>query len=166
VLNFLSNLFYEIKEAVQPSPIPPWIQIAKREIGIKEFRGSENPEILKYFKATSLKASEDEVPWCSAAACWILDKCGMEHPHSAAARSHLSYGTRLSAYRKYCLVVLKRGNSTWQGHVGFATERRGRFIQVLGGNQQDEFNYSYFPATQVLGYIWPKPKTDLRVLRP
>jgi uncharacterized protein (TIGR02594 family) len=155
----LRRLASNLKEAIAPAPIPPWIQLMKREIGVKEVRGGENPEILKYFKATTLKATEDEVPWCSAIVNWIMRECNMERSYSAAARSWLGHGKRLGYFKKYSIVVMRRGNSSWQGHVGFAMEDLGTHIRVLGGNQSDSVCYANYKKSSVIDYVWPTPET-------
>ena len=44
-----------------------WIQIASKEIGVKEQSGStHNPRILEYFATCNMKGVTDELPWCSA----------------------------------------------------------------------------------------------------
>lgn len=153
----IKNLLYTVKEAVSPSPLPPWIQIARRELGVKEVRGGENPRIIEYHKTTTLKATEDEVAWCSSFMNWVMMKCGMERSHSAAARSWLGYGTRLPGYRKYAICVIKRGNNSWQGHVFLAMDRKNGMIRGLGGNQSDSVSETaWFSESLVLGYMWPK----------
>ena len=47
----------------------PWMPIALREVGTKEFTGAaDNPRIVEYLSSTSLgssEASNDETAWCS-----------------------------------------------------------------------------------------------------
>ena len=152
----MKQILANIKEAISPSPIPEWIQIAKREIGVKEVRGGENPRIIEYHSKTTLRASEDEVAWCSAFVNWVMAQCGMERSHSAAARSWLGCETRLKGFKKYAIVVFKRGNSAWQGHVAFCIDDLGSSIRCLGGNQSDQVSYATYRKSDVLGYIWPK----------
>lgn len=156
MFQFLSNL----REAISPAPIPKWIQLAKREVGVREIRGGENPRVIEYHATCTLKATEDEVAWCSAFMNWVMMKCGLERSHSAAARSWLGYGTRLKSFRKYCIVVIRRGNSSWQGHVFFGMELKNGRIRALGGNQSDSVNdTAWFRESDVLGYIWPKEES-------
>lgn len=134
---------------------PKWITIAKGEIGVKEKRGGENPRIIEYHKATSLKAGEDEIAWCSAFVNWVLKKSGYKGTNSAAARSWLKYGTVTKVFKANSIVVFKRGSSTWQGHVAFAIADKGTHIKVLGGNQSDQVCYALYPKAKILGYTWP-----------
>jgi uncharacterized protein (TIGR02594 family) len=137
----------------------PWMPIAESEIGVHEFAGSaDNPRIVDYHAATSYGARDDEVAWCSSFVNWCMREVGQTRTGSAAARSWLNWGTILSEPRKGCVVVLRRGNSNWQGHVGFSIsegDTNGPYIYVLGGNQGDAVNISPFPKTRVLGYLWP-----------
>jgi uncharacterized protein (TIGR02594 family) len=72
---------------------------------------------------------------------------------SLAARSYLSWGTKLDAPRQGCIVVLKRGKG-WQGHVTFFDrEENGRLI-CLGGNQSDNVCFAAYRKSLVLGYRW------------
>lgn len=138
-----------------------WIQIAKREIGVRETTGGENPRILEYHATTKLKASEDEVSWCAAFVGWVLQQCKMRQMHSAAARSYLGYGPKIG-FKKYAIVVFKRGNSAWQGHVAFAIDDLGDKIRVLGGNQNNSVCYAIYRKDAVLGYFWPEAETEIR----
>lgn len=153
----IQNVLYRVKEKALPSPIPAWIRVAQREIGVREIRGGENPRIIEYHQTTTLRATEDEVPWCSAFVNWVCNQCGLERTHSAAARSWLSLPGRLPGFRKYAIVIMRRGNSTWQGHVGFAISDNGDTITVLGGNQSDSVCYAKCSKASVLGYRWPGP---------
>lgn len=136
---------------------PDWIKIAEKELGVHEVRGGENPRIIEYHSKTTLKATEDEVSWCAAFVNWVLDQCNMERSHSAAARSFLGCGEVLPGFKQYAIVVFKRGNSPWQGHVAFAIADHGDTIKVLGGNQSDSVCYAHYPKNKVLGYRWPVP---------
>lgn len=56
------------------------------------------------------------------------------------------------------VVIFRRRDSTYQGHVGFyiAHNRKGNRILVLGGNQSDGVCYKWFPlkgkTLEVIGY--------------
>lgn len=138
---------------------PKWYQIAMREMetGVDEVPGPEghNPRIVEYHQATSLKATDDETPWCSAFVNWCMLKAGVPRTNSAAARSWLRWGQNLDAPRTGCVVVFSRLSNPSSGHVAFFEQTRGDRVLVLGGNQSNQVNISSYPATRLLGYRWP-----------
>lgn len=141
----------------RPTDVPEYITIAKGELGVKEVPGTgDNPRVLEYHLATTLKSTDDSVAWCSSFVNWCLMKSGHERSHSAAARSFLGVGAKLKGFEKHSIVVFKRGNSTWQGHVAFAMDETKTHVRVLGGNQSDAITYASYPKSDVLGYIRPK----------
>lgn len=155
------ELVSAVEEGEAPPPVtddtPPWLDKGLHEIGVKEFPGpADNPRIVEYHQATSLQASDDEVAWCSSFANWCMKQAGKTGSGSAAARSWLQWGQRLEKPRRGCIVVLKRGTSPAQGHVGFLLQNRGAVLELLGGNQGNQVKIQSFPASQLLGYRWPQ----------
>lgn len=138
---------------------PPWLRIAldEAERGVDEIEGADhNPRIVEYHQATTLRATEDEVPWCSSFVNWSLQQCGYSGTLKANARSFLNWGTLINPPAYGCIVVLKRGNSSWQGHVGFLLyQDTPTSILVLGGNQSNAVNVRPYATGKVLGYRWP-----------
>ena len=136
---------------------PKWLQIARGELGQHEISGSrDNPRIVEYHKATSLGASDDETPWCSAFVNWCMQKAGQPSTRSALARSWLKYGKGLASPQLGCIVVFWRGSPTSsQGHVAFYLGSDGDYVTVLGGNQGDAVTIAKYPKSRVLGYRIP-----------
>jgi uncharacterized protein (TIGR02594 family) len=135
--------------------MPTWYVVAEAEIGTKEVKGGENPRILEYHATTTLKATEDEVPWCSSFVNWCMIQGGFAGTNSAAARSWLAWGEQIKQAEPGCVVVLKRGSSETAGHVGFFAGFSGPDrIRVLGGNQSDSVKFSSYPVSDVLSYRW------------
>src|SRR6267378_6228736 len=98
---------------------PPWLVRAIGELGVAELPGEEsNLRILEYDLETTLKATSDEVPWCSAFLCWCFEREGIPSTRSAAAKSWLDWGVSISKPIQGAVVVLSRGENTLQGHVG------------------------------------------------
>lgn len=141
----------------------PWIKTAVNEIGEKEIRGSDdNPRIIEYHElgAPKLKAQADEVPWCAAFVGWVLYKNGIKGTGMANARSYLKWG-EMCNFRPGCVVIFKRGNSSWQGHVGFAMEKGVFYLKTLGGNQSDSVSIANYSKSNILGYRWHPEFTRL-----
>jgi uncharacterized protein (TIGR02594 family) len=125
------------------------------EIGVKEVIGEEdNPRIVEYHSATSLKATDDETPWCSAFVNWVLKEAGFQGTGNAMARSFLNWGKFLPSPRPGCIVVLKRGEPP-SGHVGFYLgQSSSGLFYLLGGNQSNMVKISQYKEEDVLGYRW------------
>jgi uncharacterized protein (TIGR02594 family) len=150
-----------------PKRPTPWLDIARGELGVKERRGGEHPSIIEYFKATSYHATEDEVPWCSAFACWCMTQAGLldarrgSAPPDASARSWLRWGDAVATddIQAGDVVVFWRGSpGGTSGHVGFVEEVVAGYVRTLGGNQSDSVRVSDYPVAQVLGVR--RPSTD------
>ena len=134
-----------------------WIQIASKEIGVKEQSGStHNPRILEYFATCNMKGVTDELPWCSAFANWVITQAGMRGTNSASSQSWLDWngGQRFNKPVYGALVVFKW--KTGGGHVGFVVGMKSGKLAVLGGNQGNMVKVSGFPTNDVVGYILPK----------
>jgi uncharacterized protein (TIGR02594 family) len=102
---------------------PKWLEVAMREIGVVEVPGpGDNPRVIEYHQATTLKATDDSVPWCSSFVNWCMKEAGIQGSGSAAARSWLNWGKKLDSPRNGCIAVLKRGNNPNNGHVAFTSE--------------------------------------------
>jgi uncharacterized protein (TIGR02594 family) len=138
------------------SVAPPWFAVATGEIGVREYPGpADNPRVVEYHGTTSLRASDDEVPWCSAFANWCLRQASLRGSGSAAARSWLQWGVPLDRPRPGCVVVLRRGTDPVQGHVGFFVRSRGATFDLLGGNQGNQVCIAPYATSRVIGYRWP-----------
>ena len=136
--------------------LPAWLLAAVRELGVREHpREAGNPRILEYHRTTTLRATDDEVPWCSAFVNWCLRQAGVPGTSSAAARSWITWGQRLVNPRRGCVTVLRRGTNPAQGHVGFFLQSRGAVVDLLGGNQGNQVRVQTYSMTQVLGFRWP-----------
>jgi uncharacterized protein (TIGR02594 family) len=151
-------------EALPGTPTTPrWLTVAQGEIGQREINGAaHNPRILAYQQATSLRATDDETPWCAAFVCWCLEEAGIESTRSSRARSFTSWGRKLvpSEVGPGAVVVFWRGRTRneGKGHVGFYVggAPTGTRIAVLGGNQSDSVKIGAYSTDRVLGYYWPE----------
>lgn len=140
-----------------PHPAP-WLAVAQREEsqGVVEISGAKhNPRIVEYHSVTTLKASTDEVPWCSSFACWTMERAGYRSTRSAAARSWMRWGSPC-APKLGAVAVFQRGANPNSGHVAYYIAGDGDRILVLGGNQSNQVRRSWYPAKSLLGYRWPR----------
>ena len=115
---------------------------ASRFIGLHE---RSNRNVLQ----SIVKVDPARIPWCAAFLNAMLDKSGKPGTGSNQSRSFLKYGVATRQPVKGDIVVLGR-------HVGIFEEyiyRNGRkFVAVLGGNQSNRVQVSYFSANKVLSF--------------
>lgn len=145
---------------------PIWLEHAYKDAGLREIRGGESPRIIEMFTHTTYHAKEDEVAWCSAGACTWLEECGIPSPHSAAAKSWLSWGVPLNEPREGCIcVILQKGKghdsstgSTSGYHVGLWLGEDKEKVYLWGANQSDSVKKSGFflRSYEICGYRWPE----------
>lgn len=123
----------------------------------KEVSGpGSNPLIIETYKAVDGLGNpemidDSKVPWCSCFVNWCVQKADGKGTRSAAARSWLEWGSA-SEGKVGDIVVLRRGTSSWQGHVGFLISKGLLYVEVLGGNQSNNVTIQKFLRAQVLGY--------------
>lgn len=134
--------------------IPRWLEIASHELGVCEIVGLDNNKrILQYHSETSLKATTDEIPWCSSFVNWCMKQSMIKGTYSASARSWLNWGYPCEPING-CIVILKRGKDEKSGHVGFLVGQDDNFVHILGGNQSNKVCIQKYAKHDVLGYRW------------
>ncbi len=137
------------------TPESPWLEVAKKELGVTEVAGVDhNERILEYQETTSVGTSDDETPWCSSFVNWCMKQAGIAGTGSALARSWLPWGHELNVPRLGCVVVFNRPPDPKQGHVAFFLDTKDTDIEVLGGNQGDAVSIQKYPKARVLSYRW------------
>lgn len=144
----------------------PWLDIAVREIGIKQFADTatpqEHPRILEYLATVNDLSDrhklDDETAWCSCFVNWCLERAGVFGTDSASAQSwhHMNWRIPLqpNSGRTGDVVVFRRGGEgSVFGHVGFlvAYDTPKDRVLVLGGNQSDAVRYAHFPLDGLHG---------------
>lgn len=136
-----------------------WMDIAEGERGVKEIAGaSAHPQIVAYHATTQLKATSDEVPWCSSFVNWVMKQAKYPYTKSAAARSWRDWGVECSLHEGAIVVFRRKGGH----HVGFCVGQTSTMIRVLGGNQSNEVNIRNYRKTDLLSVRVPARlnKTD------
>lgn len=144
---------------------PLELEIAEKEIGQHELVGGENSRIVEYHSTTTLKATEDEIPWCSSFVNWCMIKAGHKGTNSALAKSWLKWGQKLDRPTLGCVCIIKKkiveedkstGSSTGY-HVAFWLLQDAQYVHLLGGNQSDSVKISRFNLAiyAILGYRIP-----------
>ncbi len=143
---------------------PRWIQIAGKELGIREYSGSSshNPRVLTFIssvpalhnvwrnKAKKIRASEaDETAWCGCFVNWCLHQAGLKgYPgiDGGRARKWVNHGTKLPLKEpRYGAITVvytkitdrKTGKTKGTHHVGFYVGMKRGAVVLLGGNQEN-----------------------------
>lgn len=131
----------------------PWMKVAKKYLGTKEIPGAQdNSQVVKWHQTTSLKAQDDETPWCSAFVNAVMEETGYKGTGSAAAASWLEWGQELDGPRYGCIVVLSRSGGN---HVGFYVDGDEDTVKLLGGNQSNSVSEAWYRLDSLRGYRWP-----------
>jgi uncharacterized protein (TIGR02594 family) len=161
-----------LKSIVAPTPviiapISPWTDIAIAELGVHEDSrpGKHTARIVEYHKTTTLKATDDETPWCSSFVNWVMIQSGRRGTNNALARSWLDWGQAVTTPSTGVVVVIKKktpGSTNATGsssgfHVGFYLSSSATSIEILGGNQNDRVKKSSFSLNtyEIKGYRKP-----------
>lgn len=147
---------------------PPWLKRAFADLGLKEVPGKgSRPRIVQmYALAKNAGVKDDSVPWCSAAVnAWMVES-GHAGTRSLLASSWLDWGHKVDTskpIRRGAVLIFKRGNSSWQGHVCLLVEDNGSVLTVIGGNQSDAVTIARYRRSSLLGARWPEPivKTEV-----
>ena len=160
---------------------PPWMPIARGELGIKEIPGPQaEARIQEYHATTRLSALSDEVPWCSSFVNWVMLKAGLTGTDSASADSWDSWGEECGClYGAITVLRYVDKHQHAQHHVGFLAGRNEvlrvagalyivhrsllerqldhsrPLIQLLGGNQSDSVCEKLFDESLALTYRMP-----------
>ena len=153
--------------ALLPARSVSWMDIAIAELGVHEdsVHGQHNARIVEYHRSTTLKATDDETPWCSSFVNWVMRQSGRNGTNSAAAKSWLDWGIEVTVPVTGVVVVIKKktpGFSQATGsssgfHVGFFVSQTPTHVRILGGNQGNQVKHSNFAlaAYEVKGYRKP-----------
>ena len=101
------------------------------------------------------------VEWCAAFANSVLEESGIPsnstHKYPLTARSFLDWGVAVSKQNIQAgdIVIFPRGNSSWQGHVGFYIKTQyidnKEYYWILGGNQSNKVSVVLYPSKKALG---------------
>lgn len=117
---------------------------------------ANNPRVVQFFADAGFSGiKQDSVAWCAAAVGAILKRAGHKSSGSLAARSYESWGVGLKEPALGTIATKKRGNSSWQGHVGFIVGASPTQIFLLGGNQGDAWSVAAFPRKEFTAFRWP-----------
>lgn len=131
--------------------------------GVMEYEGRDaHPRILEYLATTTIRATDDATPWCSAIMNWAVRQLGMAGTDSAASASWEKWGEALKKPVDGCIIGFIRQDGS--GHVGIYIGEDEYNYKILGGNQADRVKISNFaknPQEEARRWYFRKPKTSI-----
>lgn len=134
---------------------PEYLTIARRDIGQRETDGeNSSPFLRRMWLAQKLPWLLGQ-PWCGGVMAHWMRQAGVEPPaHAYRALSWAKWGVPLPAPMLGAVAVLTRKGG---GHVGIVTgiSADGQQVELLGGNQNNSVNASWFDARRVTAWRAP-----------
>lgn len=148
----------QCEEVMSVERVPRYLQPyewAKREwaSNIKEFTGKDknNPKIVWYHSFTTLRATDDETPWCSAFMCAAAFSAAFASTRSAAAKSWLGYGVEGNGSIGD-IAIFKRAGGHHVCFVHKAFKEGDKTVTVLGGNQGNAVSVANYKAENLIAF--------------
>lgn len=132
------------------------IDIAKQYL--KYHERTNRKELIEFFKDNGEFCDPATTPWCAYFVGACERSVGNDGTGSGAAQSYLQYGTpvTLKQAQEGDIVIFKRGNVAWQGHVTYFVQNNGNgTIKCLGGNQGDMVCYANYNTNSLMGIRRP-----------
>ena len=154
----LQELQADVEERVGPKHEPRIIVLDghhRLELLMERVGPKHEPRIIEYHQTCSLKAKDDETPWCSAFVNWVMSQAGYVGTDNAAAASWRQWGEELpeGGQRLGCIVVMTR---TGGNHVGFYLDEDDAGVYIMGGNQANQVCIRRYAWEAVTNFRWPK----------
>jgi uncharacterized protein (TIGR02594 family) len=145
---------YLLPQTAQPAP---WLEVAVKEIGIKEYPGdaSNHPRIQAYLATvndlSAVDKSKDETAWCSCFMNWCVEQVQLSGTDSAWAKSWGNWRKAVPAANAKAgdVAVFDRSSpGSSGGHVAILIDAEPATgeVLVLGGNQSDSVRYARYPV--------------------
>ncbi len=124
---------------------------AQEKLGWSETDSTD--KLTDFLKNDGQGIKPKETAWCAAFVNSTLEESGLNGTGALNARSFLNWGTEVSDPQEGDIVVLSRGTSGWEGHVGFfkGYDDKGNIL-ILGGNQGDAVSIKSYAKDRLLGF--------------
>lgn len=136
---------------------PEWMIWAKKEIGVKELTGQNDGKRVCQYDNIAGFTEIGKAFWCGAFIGAALKVAGCDMTGlNASARSFLSLPALIPPFCYGAVCVLKSARGPASGHVGLITGHTKDMVRLLGGNQNNAVNESWFLKGKIVGVGWPK----------
>jgi len=133
-------------------PMSKVLDVAAAYQGMDERR--DGKQLAQLFDSElDISINPRRTAWCAAFANAVLVQAGYDYSGSLESASFIRYGKPVKEPARGDIIVLHGGRRS-PTHVGFlvgtATVNGQLFYTVLGGNQSNRVQVSYFPASKVI----------------
>lgn len=145
----------------QPEPpaerLPPWMVEAQRRMGLHERR--DNRLLSAFMKFGRYLGDPARLPWCGdfIETCIVKTLPGAVVPNNPFwAQAWKTFGIDAGRPRVGSIGVIRWNAKS--GHAGFVAgfDASRRRVLMLGGNQSDSVNLTWFPLDRFIAFRWPK----------
>jgi hypothetical protein len=114
------------------------LDVAASQIGVKEVRQNDSPQIKIYLKSVGLYEPN---PWCMAYAYWCVNQIGLKNPLQAVGHCMTQYRATPKKYisktpKVGYLAIQKHAND--RGHTFFVEAVNGINLTTIEGNTNND----------------------------
>lgn len=142
--------------------VPPWLTVARGELGQKEIpgkgAGQSNKRIEEYHDSAG-NPEPDDVPWCASFVSFCM--ANSDNPmiiesnlKSNRASDWMHWGEPIDNPPVGALCVMSPMVKGSSGHVGFFIKRNDQKVILFGGNQGDSVCEKDFPVNKIRSFRW------------
>lgn len=107
------------------------IEIAKKEIGVRETAHNSSPRINQYLICVGFKKA---APWCSAFCSWCFREAGLAAPRTAWSPGLFPAGRTVKAAKPGLVMGIYFPSLQRIGHCGIVESVRGSIVLSIEGN--------------------------------
>jgi uncharacterized protein (TIGR02594 family) len=135
---------------------PPWMDIAKGELGQREWNPGTNPRIAQYLASVGINGA-DETSWCGAFVNFCLRAAGMPSAGTGRAANWVTWGRAVQPVYG-AITVLQPLAPRASGHVGFLHAIVGRQVWLLSGNSGNAVRLAPYDISKLYNrtpFRWP-----------
>jgi uncharacterized protein (TIGR02594 family) len=133
------------------------IDVMKSHYGLEEVKDRKvlMQFLEEYAHNNDIVVDPSTTPWCACMMNACERAAGNKGTGKQNARSFLDYGTKIEPrfMQEGDILIFKRGNSNWQGHVTYYAGKKDEYGNLLciGGNQSDKVCYSWHSPNNLIG---------------
>lgn len=148
--------------------MPPWMAELYRRKGLHEVR--DNKKLSDWLRIGKFLGDPAKLPWCGDAVETAMVKTLPAEPvpnNPFWAQAWATFGVDAGGPKVGAVGVIRWNPNA--GHVGFVADYDAarRRVSLLGGNQSDMINLSWYALDRFIAFRWPRsyPKRNYPPLR-